>query len=156
MTEQKIEKIVIDKISTALETAGISGIQFMGVWQDVDEGDVKALEDGTKFGAVIVKVFPRTYETPTIADGQFNVQISLTMRADVDITGKGYKDVTSIISSITHKWQKSYGEYATDFAIENEFQPTGYNLDSGDVGLDKENCVWNFTQSFTLYGIIDF
>lgn len=156
MTEQKIEKIVIDKISTALETAGISGIQFMGVWQDVDEGDVKALEDGTKFGAVIVKVFPRTYETPTIADGQFNVQISLTMRADVDITGKGYKDVTSIISSITHRWQKSYGEYATDFAIENEFQPTGYNLDSGDVGLDKENCVWNFTQSFTLYGIIDF
>lgn len=156
MTEQKIEKIVIDKISTALETAGISGIQFMGVWQDADEGDVKALEDGTKVGAVIVKVFPRTYETPTIADGQFNVQISLTMRADVDITGKGYKDVTSIISSITHKWQKSYGEYATDFAIENEFQPTGYNLDSGDVGLDKENCVWNFTQSFSLYGIIDF
>ena len=156
MTEQKIEKIVIDKISTALETAEISGIQFLGAWQSVDDGDVKALEDGTKIGAVVVKVFPRSYDTPTVADGQFNVQISLTMRADVDITGKGYLDVTDVISSITHKWQKSYSEYATDFAIEDEFQPTGYNLDSGDVGLDKENCVWNFTQSFTLYGIINF
>lgn len=114
------------------------------------------MEDGTKIGAVVVKVFPRSYDTPTVADGQFNVQISLTMRADVDITGKGYLDVTDVISSITHKWQKSYAEYSTDFAIADEFEPTGYNLDSGDVGLDKENCVWSFTQSFTLYGIINF
>lgn len=144
MTEQKIEKIVMDKISTALETAEISGIQIMGAWQKVDDGDVKALQDGTKVGAVVVKVFPRTYDTPTIPDGQFNVQISLTMRADEDETGKGYLDVTDVISSVTHKWQKSYDEYATDFAIADEFQPTGFNLDSGDVGLDKENCVWTF------------
>lgn len=32
MTEQKIEKIVIDKISTAFDNAGISGIQFLGAW----------------------------------------------------------------------------------------------------------------------------
>lgn len=156
MTEQKIEKIVIDKLESALSAEGISSLQFIGTWQPTDEGEVKALEDGTKIGAIAVKVLPRVYDTPTIPDGQFSVQITLTMRAEVDVTGKSYLDVTDIISSVTHKWQKSYSDYATDFNIEDEFQPTGFNLDSGDVGIDKENCVWTFQQTFTLYGIINF
>lgn len=156
MTEQKLEKIVLDKLQSALEAKGIVNLQYMGVWQKVDDGDVKALEDGRKVGSVVVKVLPRTYDTPTIPDGQFSIQLSLTMRAEEDETGKGYMDATSVISSITHKWQKSYSDYATDFALENEFQPTGFNLESGDVGLDKENCVWTFQQTFTLYGIINF
>lgn len=78
------------------------------------------------------------------------------MRADVDSTGTDYLDVTEIVSTVTHKWQKSFGDYATDFTIESEFQPTGYNLESGDVGLDRESATWTFAQSFTLYGIISF
>lgn len=156
LTEQKIEKIVIDKLESALSAEDITSLQFIGAWQPSEEYDVKALEDGRKAGVVAVKVAPRSYDTPTIPDGQFNVQITLTMRAEADATGRSYLNATDVISSVTHKWQKSYGDYATDFAIEDEFQPTGYNLDSGDVGLDKENCVWTFQQNFTLYGIINF
>ena len=76
------------------------------------------------------------------------------MRADVDCGGNTYFDVTDALQQVTHRWQKSYTNYAEDFAINDEFQPTGFNIDSGDVGLDKENCVWTFNQSFTLYGII--
>lgn len=155
MTEQKIEKIVLDKLESALSAEGIDGLQFIGTWQPSEEGEVKALEDGTKIGAVAVKVLPRVYDTPTIPDGQFQVQMTLTMRAEIDNTGKTYLDVTDVMSSVTHKWQKSYSEYAQDFMIQNEFQPTGFNLDSGDVGIDKENCVWSFSQAFTLYGIIE-
>lgn len=155
MTEQKIEKIVIDKFESALSAVGGEMLQFIGAWQPAEEGEVKALEDGTKLGAVAVKVLPRIYDTPTIPDGQIQVQVSLTMRADVDVNGKSYLDVTEALQSVTHRWQKSYSNYAQDFEIDDEFQPTGFNIDSGDVGIDKENCVWTFSQAFTLYGIIE-
>lgn len=155
MTEQKIEKIILDKFEAALQTAGISNIQLMGAWQPSDDGDIKALEEGTKTGVLGVKVYPRTYETPTIPDGTFQVDVSLTVRAEVDSTGKDYLEITEAVSNVVHAWQKAYINYATDFAIEDEFQPTGFNIESSDVGLDKENCVWQFSQSFNLQGIIN-
>lgn len=73
MTEQKIEKIVLDKLEAALSAEGITSLQFIGAWQPTEDGDVKALEDGQKAGVVAVKVTPRSYDTPTIPDGQFGV-----------------------------------------------------------------------------------
>ncbi len=73
MTEQKIEKIVMDKFQSALSASGIDDIQIMGAWQKSDGGEIKGLEDGTKAGVIVVKVLPRSYETPTIPDGQFTV-----------------------------------------------------------------------------------
>lgn len=154
MTEQKIEKIVIDKLKDAFAEANVDGIQFVGVWQAAEDGNVKALEDGTSASILAVKVYPRTYETPTIPDGQFQVDVSLIVRADADSTGQDYMALTEIVSGILHAWQKSYQAYAEDFQIEDEFQPTGFNLESGDAGLDKEACIWQYTQTFNLYGII--
>lgn len=154
MTEQKLEKIVLDKFQSALSAIGVDSIQFIGAWQPADDGDIKALEDGTKAGAVAVKALPRTYETPTIPDAQIQVQVALTMRADVDYKGLGYLAVTEAMQNVTHRWQKSYSDCESDFAISGDFQPTGFTIDSGDVGLDKENCVWSFSQAFTIYGII--
>ena len=112
MTEQKIEKIVIDKFESALSAVGGDMLQFIGAWQPAGEGEVKSLEDGAKVGAVAVKVLPRIYDTPTIPDGQIQVQVSWTMRADVDCNGKSYLDVTEALQAITHRWQKSYNDYA--------------------------------------------
>ena len=155
MTEQKIEKIILDKFEAAFQTAGIDNIQLIGAWQPSSDGDIKALEEGTKTGVLGVKVYPRTYETPTIPDGTFQVDISLTVRAEVDSTGQDYLKITEVVSNVLHAWQKAYINYATDFAIDGEFNPTGFNIESSDVGLDKENCVWQFSQSFNLYGIIN-
>lgn len=154
MTEQKIERIVLDKLEAALSAAGVDGIQMMGAWQVSGNGDLKSLEDGTKMGVVGVKVYPRAYDTPTIPDGKFQVDVSLTVRAEVDGGGNGYMDATAAVSETIHAWQKSFSEYAEDFAIEDEFIPTGFNIESGDIGLDRESCIWQFNQSFTLYGII--
>lgn len=146
---------MLDKFEAAFLSANIEDIQLMGAWQPAPEGDLKAIEDGKKTGVLGVKVYPRTYDTPTIPDGAFQVDIALTIRAEVDRTGKSYLDITEVVSNILHAWQKSYSAYATDFKIEDEFQPTGFNLDSSDVGLDKENCVWQYNQTFKLYGIIN-
>lgn len=155
MTEQKIEKIVIDKFKSAFEQANIEDVQLVGTWQVAEEGNIKAFEDKTATGILAVKVYPRTYETPTIPDGQFQVDVSLIVRADKDATGQGYLGMTQLVSDILHAWQKSYASYAEDFAIENEFQPTGFNLESGEVGLDKEARIWQYTHTFILHGIIN-
>ena len=154
MTEQKIEKIVLDKLEAALSSSADS-LQFVGAWQPADEDCIKALEIGTKEGIVSVKAMPRIYDTPTIPDGQIQVQVALTMRADSDAGGRNYLDDTETMERVIHAWQKSYDAYASDFTISGEFSPTGFSIDSGDVGLDKENCVWQFSQAFTLYGIIE-
>lgn len=154
MTEQKIEKIVLDKFKAAFQTAGINDIQFVGVWSSVADGQLKSFEEAQATGILGVKVYPRTYDTPTIPDGMFQVDIALTVRAEVDSTGQDYLATTSVVSDVLHAWQKSYATYAADFAIENEFQPTGFNLESGDVGLNKEDCIWQYSCSFNIYGII--
>jgi len=154
MTEQKIEQIVLDKFDAAFQNAGIDCIQLVGAWQPSEEGYDKALEDGAKTGVLAVKVYPRIYDTPTIPDGQLQVDVALTMRAEVDSAGTGYLAVTQVVSDVLHAWQKSYTGYAEDFRIQDEFEPTGFNLESGDVGLDKENCVWQYSHSFILRGII--
>lgn len=67
MLEKDLEQKVIDKIESAFETGEIDGMQVVGAWQTVDAGYLKAHEDIGE-GIVTVKVYPRQYATPTIAD----------------------------------------------------------------------------------------
>jgi hypothetical protein len=41
-----------------------------------------------------------------------------------------------------------------DFHVEGEFNPSGFSMSGGDIGLDKDVCSWTFTQTFDLYGVI--
>ena len=152
MTEQKIEALMIGHLQTA--TSGLDGIslQFIGAWQPVS--GVKALETGNVDGVVAVKCMPRTYETPTIPDGSFQIIVSLSVRADADSGGHDYLDVTDAISTCLHTWQKSFEAYAQAFAVSGEFSPTGYNIESGDCGLDADRAVWTYSATVNLYGII--
>ena len=96
MTEQKLEKIILDKFNDAFTNENVGDYQLIGAWQAVEEGQVKAIEEGRSKIILGVKVYPRSYETPTIPDGQFQVDISLTVRAEVDSTGQDYLKVTSV------------------------------------------------------------
>lgn len=92
-----------------------------------------------------VKAYPRQFETPTVPDGSIQVDVSLTMRAEVDFNGAKWLAVVEAITNLLQKWQKSYQNYAPDFRIENEFEPTGYNIAGGDCGLDAANRIWQFS-----------
>lgn len=155
MIEQKIEKIVIDKFSNALSAVGIDDIQIVGAWQPSKGDEVKGLEDGTKAGLLTVKTYPRQYETPTIPDGMMQVDVVLVSRADVDWQGTNWLSATDAVNDVLQAWQKTYDAYKTDFEIEDEFMPTGFNIAGGDCGLDKANGVWTYTQSFNLFGVIN-
>jgi hypothetical protein len=148
MVEQKIEKIVIDKLNDALE--GVQ-VQFIGMWQ-TDDGE-KACENGAS-AVVAVKAYPRAYDTPTIPDASIAVDISLAVRSDVDFGGLTYLDLTTKIQEVLQTWQLTFDDSHTEFSIEGEFDETGFNLIGGDCGIDRENKVWQFNQSFTVYGII--
>lgn len=82
MTEQKIERIVIEQLSAALEGAGVRGVQAIGAWQAEDGDGLKAFESGRASGVLGVKASPRQYETPTVPDAAIQVDVSLTVRAD--------------------------------------------------------------------------
>lgn len=131
----------------------LDDMQIIGAWQPAEDGDIKAVENGDKAGIVAIKVMPMQYETPTIPDATIEVAVSLVMRADSDSTGQYYIDVTSTLQDTLHAWQKSFNSFHDDFTIAG-FEPTGFRLDGGDCGLDRENCTWTFTQQFTLNGIV--
>lgn len=149
MIEQVLEKTIIDKFEDAL--AGLD-IQVYGAWQPAGEDDLKAEDEGRE-GVVTVKVLPRSYETPTIPYAQFQVQVSLLVRSDVDFNGMGYLQVTNLLADVMHGWQNGFDAFHEDFAY-GGFEPTGFQLDGGDCGIDKTAFVWTFSQAFTIYGII--
>lgn len=152
MIEKELEDIIIDKLTTNL--SAYPNIKIIGAWQTADEGEVKGLDDDESEGIVAVKVNPRQYETPTIPDAEVGANVTLVVRADVDKTGINYLDVTDIISSTLHEYQKSFFDYHEEFKIDDKFEPTGFRLDGGDCGMDRENCTWTYNQQFTLIGII--
>lgn len=154
MTEQKIERIVIDELAHALSSDGVEGVQSIGAWQTGTDGSLKAFEGGTARGVLAVKVAPRTYDTPTIPDAVMQVDVSLTMRADLDGDGSSWLSATDAIVQRMQLWQDGYSDYAQTFALSGEFTPTGFNLIGGDCGLDRDACTWNYSQSFNLHGIV--
>ena len=127
----------------------------MGSWTSNPNG-LKSIESPDAVGVLAVKVYPRSYDTPTIPDGMMQVDLTLAVRAEVDSGGVDYLAITDIVSNQLQKWQKAYDEYAPDFRIQGEFEPTGFNMAGGDVGLDKELCVWQYSATFNIYGIMEF
>lgn len=149
MIEADLEKIIIDNFKNVLKDYDT---QIYGTWQTTDVENKSEEEDGVE-SVLTVKALPRSYDTPTVPYASMSFQIALVVRSDVDFNGKDYIGITDLVSTKMQEWQKSYGAYHEDFTTEN-FEPTGFQLDGGDCGLDKTNYVWTYVQNFTLYGII--
>ena len=104
MIEQKIEKKVIDVLTTTLNDGNI---QIIGAWQP-DFGGLKSMQEYNSDAIITIKAYPRTYETPTIPYATFQVDVSLTMRADVDAGGVSYLETTKKISDVLQEWQNKF------------------------------------------------
>ena len=101
-----------------------------------------------------VKAFPRTYETPTIPHAEIQIQMSLAVRSDMDYNGRDYLAITTMLSNMLQKWQSDFSTVDNDFAISNQFNPTGFQLTGGDCGLDRDANIWQWSQTISIYGII--
>lgn len=147
MIEQVIEKIVVDRLVEAVED---DDIQVIGTWQKATNG-LKSNEDYSSKGVVVVKAYPRSYETPTIPSCAIDIEVTLNIRADVDFNGNDYLDITDKINQVFQEWQNDFTSYEQLFNIQ-EFIPTGYQLNGGNVGMDRNECIWTVQQSMIIYG----
>jgi len=156
MVEQVIEKAIIDKFAAALQTANIEGIQIFGAWQTPGTNDdVKAIETAFARGYLSVKVSPRSFDTFIVADGNIAVRVELNIRAERDAKGADYLSITSALSAVIYAWHKTFATGKADFDILNEFIYTGFRLDGGDCGMDRDRGTWTWIQTFTLQGIFN-
>lgn len=150
MTEQKIEQKIITRLTTELSQYNI---QIIGSWQ-ATAGTLKSVQTDTSNGTLIVKVLPRSYQTPTVPDANIVVELALTVRADLDKDGCNYLSITDKLVTPLQRWQQNYEEYSSDFNIENEFEATGFTLNGGNISLDNTMKVWTYNQQFTIYGLL--
>ena len=150
MTEQKIEKIIIDQIAEL----NLPKLQVVGTWQASSVGDVKAVGDSAAAAVVTVKVSPRSYDTFTIPEASFEVAVELNVRAEIDAGGRSYLEMTDAVQDVIHAWQKSFADYKAAFEISGEFSPTGFRLDGGDCGFNSNMTVWTWLQKFTVQGVV--
>lgn len=97
---------------------------------------------------------PRQYDTPTIPYAQFLVQLTVLTRAELDKDGANWFGATEAVQNLLQAWQSHFGTMEQDFVVPSEFNPSGFSLSGGDIGLDKDRCAWIFQQSFDLYGVI--
>lgn len=152
MIESDIEAKVIGVLNGLFND--YEDIQIVGCWKTGDDDNIKGEED-TNLCVIGVKTSPRAYETPTIPYASMTTTISMAVRADVDFNGINYLEITSRISDALQRWQNNFHEAEDAFKIPDKFDFTGFQLDGGDCGMDNINCVWQFQQSFTIYGIIN-
>ena len=149
--EQEIEKRIVEAIGRALDGNGIHGIQVTGSLQT---GLIKAVEDGECSGLIVVKVKPRSYQTPTTPECQIPVSVVFTSRADVDYDGKSYIGVSGVLLDIFTQWQRCLDDVHSLFGIESRFDCTGYQLADGDTTVDPSGKTWGYTHDMSIYGVI--
>ena len=110
MIEAKVERVFVEKFKNALKPFGV---QVVGTWDvsilnECVEATPKAEEEAGTSGVLVVKIQPRQYATPTVPDATLNGAISLSIRADVDWSGKTYLDVCDIVVKEMEKLQQCY------------------------------------------------
>lgn len=152
MIEQTLEDRVLYKISSALAGSGVGNVQTLAQLR-ASEG-VKATEKADADVYIVAKSSPRSYSTATIPTCQIDISLNVLVRADVDYNGAGYLGVTSKIMDVLQHWQRCYQDTHEDFAIEGEFSVSGFQLGSGSFALDSSAKTWQYTHSFSVFGVV--
>lgn len=150
MVEQIVEKALCDSLAAMI--TGVYGVQVIGAWQRVGDGERKALEDGFARGYLSVKASPRSFDTYTSADGAIAVRLELNVRAERDTSGADYLDITRSIQNLLFRLHRSY-EVGKDLFDNDDFIFTGVRLDGGDCGQDRDRCTWTWIQNLTIQGV---
>jgi hypothetical protein len=153
MTEQLVEKRIMEQIETALTLSGVEGVKVYGAWQPAAEGAVKAIESGDALGIVSVNVSPREYATPTVPHAALATTISLSMRFEADPTGSKRLAVADAISQLLFSWQDSFAAFKAAFADIDGLAVCGFTLSGGAVGTNRSAALWTYSHNLTINAI---
>lgn len=154
MIENELEKRIKEKLTDKITELDYK-IQIIGFWeQTTTEQNIKGEELEDNDGIIVVKVMPRSYETFTQPYALIPFEVSMVIRQELDTFGKCYRDVVSSIMDVFGSWQKSHQQLDNDLSIDNKFDVSGFRIDDGDCGYDGNNQTWQYSQRFTISGII--
>lgn len=154
MVEQKIEQKIIEKLTSALQGAGVQRFLVTGRLS-ANENTVKGLESSENDVIIVVKTSPRSYSTATIPTCQLNYEVNCLVRADVDYSGMTYLGVTDALIDVFQRWQRCYDDTHADFTLPDEFRCAGFQLGTGEFGLDQTGKVWNYNHALTVFGVLE-
>lgn len=154
MTEQAVERVVMDALAAALAEAGVAGVRVFGAWQVADAGAAKGLETAADAGLLAVRVSPREYATATVPHATLSCRAALTMRSETDARGAVRLAAAEAVSGVLTLWQDDFGAFAAAFEGLEGARVCGFSLSGGDVGLDREAAAWVYEQDFTINCII--
>lgn len=151
MIEADLENKLKTKIAAVFEAAGITDIQIIG---SLDVAEIKSAEEDGRTGCLAVKMQPRSYPSPTVPECTVNAALALTVRADVDYGGHKYLEIMDTLMNQFQKWQQCLDEAHEDFTTPG-FEMTGFVLNDGSTAIDRSAVIFQYSHSFTLYGIIN-
>ena len=153
MIEQLVEKRIMEKLDAALKAANVEGVEVVGAWQPSAAGTVKATESAA-LGYLTVKVNPREYDGYLTKGCALSCTVELDVRAESDANGASYLAITDALADVLFHWHDAVENVVADFSDIDGFDPVGFRLDGGEVGVDKTAAVWTYLHNFTLRGVI--
>lgn len=150
-----IEQLIEEKIISQMNALGLDALQCSGAWQPSAPGVVKGTEGSSFKAAIVVKVNPRGFDTFTICEVSFDVQIVLVVRIDRDPTGTALVTYAGAVLDLLTKWNLDEGhDWCVDLSCTG-FDASGINVGQGtgpDIDLAAGIATCNF--GFTLKGSI--
>lgn len=152
MIEQEIESKLVDLIKSELDAVDMVDVQYVSAWSPALGDAIKGQEDKHS-NMVVVKAYPRSYDTPTIPTATLRIDINVLSMVDACANGSDYLKASSAIMSMLQRWQTMIACTNDAFKFD-DFNPAGFRIASGDCGLDKSTGVWNCTYTIEIYGAV--
>lgn len=149
MVEHELES----KIITRLKSLGLSGLDFVGLWQP-DPSNHKGDERIDK-GVCVVKVAPAVFETFGLSEAAFDCMVVLTLRTDACPGGRELLDYAEAVGNVFKRWNNTTtGDQLVDLKTDN-FEPGGiYFTASSGPDLDRQSSTWSVSWNFSLRGMV--
>lgn len=148
---KELEANIVAAVSAALADAGIDGCDVYGTWRTAGNGYVRWIESGTGKAAVFVSVataIPTTYTTPSV---DFNANIELAVRPELDPTGDALLAISKAIENLLRTWQaETYQQAFTALDVEGEFSVGSVGGNTGSAPTIQDGrCIvsWPVTLS---------
>ena len=151
-----IEKDLEAAIISALEALALTGLEIHGAWQAAAEGTVKDMEDSAAVAGLAVAVSPRVFDTFGISTANFDVALSLAVRADQSPTGAALETYADPIANLLSRWNLELC-HGNDCGLGvSGFVPGGLQMTGGSgPTFDRDAAAWSIIYSFTLRGNIE-
>ena len=145
-----IEKLLEDKIISAIDSLGVEGLQIVGAWSKPEE------ETSETFAVVTVSVGPRSYSRYTVCEATFPVSLELIVSTAVDKNGETFLSAATAISNMLHVWNMNrHNEAKIALAVEDKLSIGGIKVEGGDSPFyDRDNACRSMGISFSVTGFV--